>query len=193
MGTLKYIGTDLHSNNKRLLTEDDVAPTTIVEKGGTLWDSTFAYVVGDIVSYNEISYICIQASTNNLPNIANSTYWKKAVTETNIVANGNAPLYACRAWVNFNGTGTVAIRASGNVSSVIDNGVGKYIVNFTTAMEDANYNIAGSTIGSPGASTPYMVLEHSDVGIRSISSVPLYILTSGGAPVDGICELTVFR
>lgn len=47
--------------------------------------------------------------------------------------------YGCRAWVNFNGTGTVAIRASGNVTSITDNGVGDYTVNFTTAMPDANY------------------------------------------------------
>jgi len=53
--------------------------------------------------------------------------------------SGTAPLYMCRAWVNFNGTGTVAIRASGNVSSITDNGVGDYTVNFTTAMPDANY------------------------------------------------------
>ena len=45
----------------------------------------------------------------------------------------------CRAWVNFNGTGTVAIRASFNVSSITDNGTGDYTVNFTTAMPDANY------------------------------------------------------
>ena len=45
----------------------------------------------------------------------------------------------CRAWVNFNGTGTVAIRASFNVSSITDNGTGDYTVNFTTAMVDANY------------------------------------------------------
>lgn len=53
--------------------------------------------------------------------------------------SGSAPIYAARAWVNFNGTGTVAIRASGNVSSITDNGIGDYTVNFTTAMSDANY------------------------------------------------------
>jgi hypothetical protein len=46
--------------------------------------------------------------------------------------------------VNFNGTGTVAIRASFNVSSITDNGTGDYTVNFTTAMSDANYSISGS-------------------------------------------------
>jgi len=49
-------------------------------------------------------------------------------------------VYTAKAWVNFNGTGTVAIRASGNVSSITDNGTGDYTVNFTTAMTDANYS-----------------------------------------------------
>jgi uncharacterized protein (AIM24 family) len=59
-------------------------------------------------------------------------------------ASGSAPVYACRAWVNFNGTGTVAIRASGNVSSITDNGTGNYTVNFTTAMPDVNYVVSGA-------------------------------------------------
>ena len=58
-------------------------------------------------------------------------------------AAGSAPVFACRAWVNFNGTGTVAIRGSGNVSSITDEGVGKYLINFTTAMSDANYCAVG--------------------------------------------------
>ena len=59
--------------------------------------------------------------------------------------SGTAPLYMCRAWVNFNGTGTVAIRASGNVTSITDNGVGDYTVNFTTAMPDANYSVSATS------------------------------------------------
>jgi hypothetical protein len=51
--------------------------------------------------------------------------------------------YGCRAWVNFNGTGTVAIRASGNVTSITDNGTGDYTVNFTTAFSDTNYALSG--------------------------------------------------
>ena len=54
-------------------------------------------------------------------------------------ASGSAPSYSARAWVNFNGTGTVAIRDSENVSSITDNGTGNYTMNFTTAMSDANY------------------------------------------------------
>ena len=60
--------------------------------------------------------------------------------------------YKCRAWVNFNGTGTVAIRSSGNVSSITDNGTGNYTVNFTTAMPDANYG-ASITSSVSGAYT----------------------------------------
>jgi hypothetical protein len=54
-------------------------------------------------------------------------------------ANGTEIGTLCRAWVNFNGTGTVAIRASFNVSSITDGGTGIYTVNFTNAMPDANY------------------------------------------------------
>lgn len=51
---------------------------------------------------------------------------------------------AAKAWVNFNGTGTVAIRDSLNVSSITDNAVGNYTLNFTTAMGDINYTPVGS-------------------------------------------------
>ena len=63
-------------------------------------------------------------------------------------ASGSAPIYACRAWVNFNGTGTVAIRASGNVSSITDNGEGDYTVNLTTEMPDS---LGACTVSGIGA------------------------------------------
>lgn len=69
---------------------------------------------------------------------------------------GSAPLYACRAWVNFNGTGTVAIRASGNVSSITDNGTGNYRVNFTTAMPDTTYAV-NVTSGNPSGNASFIV------------------------------------
>jgi hypothetical protein len=56
--------------------------------------------------------------------------------------SGTAPIYAARAWVNFDGTTTTpTIGASGNVSSVTRNGTGDYTVNFTTAMADVNYSV----------------------------------------------------
>jgi hypothetical protein len=62
-----------------------------------------------------------------------------------------ATAYGCRAWVNFNGTGTPAIRASGNVTSITDNNTGDYTVNFTTAMPDANYSVTTSGFESQGS------------------------------------------
>lgn len=55
---------------------------------------------------------------------------------------------AAKAWVNFNGAGTVAIRAALNVSSITDLGVGDYTVNFATALPDASYAITST--GSNG-------------------------------------------
>ena len=63
-------------------------------------------------------------------------------------AGGSAPIYACRAWVNFNGTGAVAIRASGNVSSITDVSTGTFNINFSTAMPDINYCAVASSQGS---------------------------------------------
>jgi hypothetical protein len=65
-----------------------------------------------------------------------------------IKTTGNVEVYTCKAWVNFDGTtntgGSCTIRASGNVSSVADNGAGDYTINFTNAMTDANYAVSGS-------------------------------------------------
>lgn len=86
--------------------------------------------------------------------------------------------YSCRAWVNFNGTGTVAIRASGNVSSITDNGTGNYRVNFTTAISDANYsaNVTVSLDGIPNVS----------------GTVRQCMVNSSGTMTTTYCEVTSF-
>ena len=67
----------------------------------------------------------------------------------NLPNGDDAPVYACRAWVNFDGTtntaGYCTIRDSGNVSTVVDNGTGDYTINFTTAMPDVNYSLVASS------------------------------------------------
>jgi len=99
-------------------------------------------------------------------------------TATN--ATGSAPVYACRAWVNFDGTGTVSIRESGNVSSITDNGTGRYTVNFTTAMQDADYStVVGGVINT---TTPDE--EGVAVGLQSNSSFKIFTSNSGTAPKD---------
>lgn len=78
---------------------------------------------------------------------------------------GTAPSFLCRAWVNFNGTGAVAIRANGNVSSITDNGTGDYTVNFATAMPDANY--AASASGTERSFGDYLSIAASALRLRS--------------------------
>jgi hypothetical protein len=94
---------------------------------------------------------------------------------------GTAPSYLCRAWVKFNGTGTVAINGSGNVSSITDNGTGNYTVNFTTAMPDANYSVSGAS----GA--------YAQIYFDSFSSPPVLYSTTqfrgttGGFDISVVC------
>jgi hypothetical protein len=94
----------------------------------------------------------VGASQNTAFRIENTGQLYNSVESTEGTDYRNAlyPGYMARAWVNFNGTGTVAIRASGNVSSITDNGTGDYTVNFTTAMPDANYAVtqASYDVGS---------------------------------------------
>jgi len=74
-----------------------------------------------------------------------------------------------KAWVNFNGTGTVAIRASFNVSSITDNGTGDYTVNFTTALADANYEF--NAFG-------YRNTNYGDGGVWMLSTAALSVSSS---------------
>lgn len=108
-------------------------------------------------------------------------------------ASGSAPSYSARAWVNFNGTGTVAIRDSGNVSSITDNGTGKYTVNFTTAMEDANYATIGNTVGASGTNTARLSV-FSGISSQTTSSVIVTTVNTSNSAVDRDCNsVVIFR
>jgi hypothetical protein len=110
-----------------------------------------------------------------------------------------ATAYGCRAWVNFNGTGTVAIRASGNVSSITDNGTGDYTVNFTTAMPDANYSISGSQgdTGAPNGAGMFAVNRIGSTGAASAptaSACRINTTNSGGNVLDNsYVNVSIFR
>jgi len=102
-----------------------------------------------------------------------------------------ATAYGCRAWVNFNGTGTVAIRGSGNVTSITDNGTGDYTVNFTTAMPDANYCFAGS---ASRASAPSSGSYLCPTATTTFTTAACQILTSNdsGAVEDSVRAAVAF-
>jgi hypothetical protein len=106
-------------------------------------------------------------------------------------ASGSAPSYSARAWVNFNGTGTVAIRASGNVTSITDGGVGIYTVNFTNAMPDVNY-VTLSTGTPPVDNLGVVCLKNA--GTYSTSAVQIRSGTPGVAFEDfSIISVSILR
>ena len=101
-----------------------------------------------------------------------------------------ATAYGCRAWVNFNGTGTVAIRASGNVSSITDGGTGVFTINFTTAMPDANYSLQGS---ADNASANYAFVGPMNTTF-STSSAAISVVNANDVLVDRAnTSVAVFR
>ena len=104
-------------------------------------------------------------------------------------ATGSAPIYACRAWVNFNGTGTVAIRASGNVSSITDNGTGSYTVNFATAMQDANCAVVATSKQRGGVTVDVTVSTSS----QGASSVEVLAVAAGSMFDSEFMNVAIFR
>jgi hypothetical protein len=105
-------------------------------------------------------------------------------------ASGSAPIFAVRAWVNFDGSGTIGtnqtIRSNGNVASVFKTASGSYTITFTTAMPDANYAMSGSCTGTYGGSS---------VTVQSVSSGTLQIGTSysGGTFDPNVVTVIVVR
>lgn len=96
-------------------------------------------------------------------------------------ASGAAPIYGARAFVIFNGTGTPSILASGNVSSITDNGTGDYTINFTTAMPSANYAIAVTTDNS-GTSVPVVFIDNATA--PTTTAVRIGCANNAGSRVD---------
>jgi endoglucanase Acf2 len=104
----------------------------------------------------------------------------------------NTENYKCRAWVNFNGTGTVAIRASGNVSSITDNGTGDYTVNFATAMSDANYEFNLSSEGA-GAGNALIGVEQHQATAPTTSAIRI-LVKQGTTSLDrNFISVAIFR
>ena len=113
-------------------------------------------------------------------------------------------VYTCKAWVNFNGVGTVAIRAAGNVSSITDVGTGNYTVNFTTAFSDTNYAMLGtcepSTVPGVGNTFYTVIGSNSSTAFTKTTSnmqvCTAYVTSTSGASVNWDSQstyLAIFR
>jgi hypothetical protein len=129
------------------------------------------------------------AAATDTTQIATTAYTRTAIADV-LNAAGSAPLYACRAWVNFNGTGTVAIRSSGNVSSITDNGVGEYRINFSTAIS-MSYSVVGSAeVDVSGSITDFGIKNDG----RRTGYVDVRTGNSGGGLADsGAVSVAIFR
>ena len=124
-------------------------------------------------------------STNHLALAAGGSERARIDPSGNFLFNSGygsvATAYGCRAWVNFNGTGTVAINASGNVSSITDNGVGDYTVNFSTAISDTNYATLVSHSRDAGGNPPTPVSTQNISGTSTKTTSAVRVGAGGNA------------
>ena len=128
---------------------------------------------------------CVNEADLATAAVTNTKLASTAVTIDKLGTSEQSQL--CKAWVNFNGTGTVAIRASFNVSSITDNGAGNYTVNFTNAFADANYCFTfGNNSNTNGWSAIFAVYQYvSDIKSASAFQFHMgYLNTAGGAAED---------
>jgi hypothetical protein len=134
----------------------------------------------------------VAPSTSGNVLTSNGTTWTSAAASIGITTTtGSAPYYGARAFVNFNGTGTPAIRNSSNVSSITDNGKGDYTINFTNAMPDTNYAIVGSVIDTATNGSSFMIKSS---GTYSTSAVQILTDTySLGTYDPTIVTAAIFR
>jgi hypothetical protein len=104
-----------------LYNASDIAAQIVFSSAGTIFNTAASGTTGNTITFSEQMRLT-----------------SAGLLQFNSGYGSVATAYGCRAWVNFNGTGTVAIRNSGNVSSITDGGIGVYTVNITTALTDAN-------------------------------------------------------
>ena len=145
---------------------DGSASTPAVQ--GTDTNTGMFFPAADTIAFVEGGTEVMRINSSGNVGIGTSSPGSLLTVNGNLAFNSGygsaAVAYGCRAWVNFNGTGAVAIRASGNVTSITDNGTGDYTVNFTTAMPDANY----SCFATPSSSGS----DSSLANIRSAATAP---------------------
>jgi len=110
--------------------------------------------------------------------------------------SGGGKIWHSRAWVNFNGTGTVAIRADGNVSSITDVGTGQYNINFSNSIADANYAVAATNTHHTAVTYSYWVSSQYGSGAdesRTTSKVNFGAYDASAWRDTTVCNLQVTR
>ena len=150
---------------------------------------------GQTIGGTQVTLLPANSAVQFVYRLSNTTWYR--ITSSAIGNIGTAPLYAARAWVNFNGTGTVAIRASGNVSSITDSGTGNYRVNFTTAISDANYsaNVTVSLDGVPAVSgtVRQCMVNSSGTMTTTYCDVSSFATTGTSVSDAAVMNVAIFR
>ena len=150
------IGTSAPLGKLKVAVGDNAPAASGDMNTGVVFESASASRAINIGVNNTAGYSWINAAFANNSGIPDNLVLMTGATERmRIDSSGNlqfdsgygstATAYGCRAWVNFNGTGTVAIRESGNVSSVTDSAVGRYTVNFLTSLPDNVYSVVSDS------------------------------------------------
>jgi hypothetical protein len=187
-----------------------IAPSTngnvlVSTVGSTVTAGSF--VVGaqyTILTVGTTSFTAIGASANTIGIVftatgvgsgtgtATTNLWTSSAVPTASTAvtltttTGSAPSWVIRAYVNFDASGTITIRQSSNISSITDGGVGRYVLNFTTAMGSVNYacvGCCGAVSGRTGGS--FMPNEIDGIVVASTTTTqPIYSAHDAGGLVD---------
>lgn len=129
--------------------------------------------------------------TTDTQTLTNKTLTSPTLTSPTVnsaptaTVSGDAPLYYNRVWANLNcATGTASVRASGNVSSITDNAVGDFTLNFSNALSDANYAVEGITGGSDAPANNVATVNTKLTSGLTTSSVRFYTTNKDGTAVD---------
>lgn len=162
-------------------------------------DATEPHVILAVNGSTRVAYLFATASNLGIYDQTNSKMLFSADTNANFKINSgfgtDATTYGCRAWVNFNGTGSAGsnqtIRANGNVATVYKTGTGRYRITFANSMPDANYAIS---MPSPSASGSAVAGVDTSYGSQTAAYVDVAVRTAGGTYVDSDnIHVAVFR
>jgi hypothetical protein len=171
-------GTNTGTSGQLLTSQGSGSPPT--------WTNTGAGTVTSVSGTGTVSGLTLSGTVTTSGSL---TLSGTATVASLTTASGSAPSYSARVWVNFNGTGTPAIIGSGNASSITDNGIGDYTVNFTTAIADTNYSVETSC-RTTAANAP----RHTAYNTRATTSVQVFCCdTAGGVDDPTSYSVSVYR
>jgi len=153
---------------------------------------TIAANTGQNIGGTQVASMAANSALSFVYRLTNTTWYRTSAPALGNV--GTAPVYAARAWVNFDGTGIVVIRGSGNVSSITDNGTADYTVNFTTAMPDASYAVFGICGWD---STSYLFLGQRVTGAQNFppttTACRVFTSTTNSSADSNYVNVAIFR